>query len=139
MSLEEGYVKIENNNYDIDSLFNFHFQSNFDQLKFVIMALATAQKKTNDRVTKLESTPIEIPKQILHNLSPTKLLVNENIEEDINENNHNNDQYYDDMENNYQENELEKSPGRMTMRNSMISGADNISENMIMVKDYSIN
>ena len=50
--MDEGYVKIENNNYDIDSLFNF--QSNFDQLKFVIMALATAQKKTNDRIALIE-------------------------------------------------------------------------------------
>jgi hypothetical protein len=111
MSLEEGYIKIENNNYDIDSLFNFHFQANFDQLKFVIMALATAQKKTNERVLKLESNSIEVPKNLHNNFDGGKDDSIQEIkeEEDYNEN---------DFDNNDDENELDnppKSPMRKTM------------------------
>lgn len=98
MSLDEGYVKIENNNYDIDSLFNF--QANFDQLKFVIMALATAQKKSNDRIAKLENGGVAI------------------VEED--------------EENDMENSDLDKTPGKSPMKNSMISG-DNMSNDMLVV------
>jgi hypothetical protein len=49
----ENQIKIENYDYDLNSLFNF--QANFDQLKFVITALARSQRKMYDRMISIEN------------------------------------------------------------------------------------
>ena len=48
----EAKVTIENYDYDLNSLFNF--QASFEQLKFVISALAKGQKKVLDRISNIE-------------------------------------------------------------------------------------
>jgi len=53
-SYNENLIKIETHDYDLNTLFNF--QANFDQLKFVITALARGQKKVLDRISNIEKT-----------------------------------------------------------------------------------
>jgi len=54
MTSSENLLKIETHDYDLNTLFNF--QSNFDQLKFVLTALARSQKKVLDRVHNIEKS-----------------------------------------------------------------------------------
>ena len=54
MTSIESMIKIETLDFDLNTLFNF--QANFDQLKSVLSALATNQKKYIDRVGYIEKS-----------------------------------------------------------------------------------
>jgi hypothetical protein len=111
MNLQESYIKIENINYDINSLFNF--QASFEQLKYVIMALANAQKKTNDRVSKLENTDDQ---QYQYDFDTN---TGENKDDNFNKM---------DVEN-LDNTEIQ----RNNLKNSIISVENNLSDNIILV------
>ena len=51
-SSENNFLKIESTDFDLNTLFNF--QASFDQLKYVLAALARTQKKVLDRVVNVE-------------------------------------------------------------------------------------
>jgi len=132
----ENFLKIENSDYDLNTLFNF--QASFEQLKFVLSALATSQKKVLDRVANMEKS-VNIT-----NVDDKGFVIRsafENIKIESS-NNFNNDQISSENNgkgNNHRNEEVDKSPNNINSNQNVLGGEVSFDFLIVIFNKFKLN